>query len=140
MRKLISEVPLKVRFNEVDALRIVWHGHYVNYFEDGRQDFGRKFGLGYMDFFNEGYTVPIVEVLVQHKHPLTFGEEAIVKTTFVNTQAAKILFNYEIVHKDTSALICKGSTIQVFTKKDTMELELYPPDFFLEWKKKHGIS
>jgi len=139
MSKLVSETPVRVRFNEVDALRIVWHGHYVNYFEDGRQDFGRKFGLGYLDVFNAGYTVPIVEVLVQHKHPLTFGEEAIIKTTYVDSPAAKILFNYEIYNTDNSTLICKGSSIQVFTKKDTMELELYPPEFYLQWKKDRGI-
>jgi len=139
MTELSCETPLIVRFNEVDALRIVWHGHYVNYFEDGRQAFGRKYDLGYLDVFSEGYTVPIVEVLVQHKSPLTFGQKAIIKTTFVDSPAAKILFNYEIYAEDNSTLVCKGSTIQVFTRKDSMDLELYPPSFYLEWKKKNGL-
>jgi acyl-CoA thioester hydrolase len=34
-----------VRFNEVDALHIVWHGHYVNYFEEGRRALGRRLGI-----------------------------------------------------------------------------------------------
>ena len=26
-----------IKFSEVDSLRVVWHGHYVRYFEDGRE-------------------------------------------------------------------------------------------------------
>ncbi|MFP3594736.1 acyl-CoA thioesterase, partial [Chryseobacterium sp. SIMBA_038] len=26
---------VRVRFNETDPLGIVWHGHYIVYFEDG---------------------------------------------------------------------------------------------------------
>jgi hypothetical protein len=51
-----------VRFSEVDSMQVVWHGEYVRYFEDGREAFGRQFtGIGYLDFYAEGYTAPIVE-------------------------------------------------------------------------------
>ena len=42
--------PLRVRFSEVDSMRVVWHGEYVRYFEDGREAFGEQYpGLGYLD-------------------------------------------------------------------------------------------
>ena len=28
---------VRVRFQAVDSLRSVWHGHYVSYFEEGRR-------------------------------------------------------------------------------------------------------
>jgi len=40
-----------VKFSEVDSLRVVWHGHYVRYFEDGREAFGKQYNLGYLDIF-----------------------------------------------------------------------------------------
>ena len=32
------ETSLQVRFYEVDAYGVVWHGHYVGWFETGRND------------------------------------------------------------------------------------------------------
>ena len=136
---LTSETKVKVRFNEVDALKIVWHGHYINYFEDGRQDFGRKFALGYLNMYDKGFTAPIVESNVKHKSPLTFGDEAIIQTTYVNTLAAKIRFEYKIFHATTNALVAKGYTVQVFINNSTNALELYQPEFYLLWKEKWGI-
>ncbi len=37
---------VRVRFQEVDSLRVVWHGHYLSYCEEGRTAFGREFGFG----------------------------------------------------------------------------------------------
>jgi len=140
MPTLKNETKLRVRFNEVDALRIVWHGHYVNYFEDGRQAFGREFSLGYLDIFNEGFTVPIVDINVEYKSPLTFGHEAIIETTFIDSPAAKIHFAYEIFNIEKTKLVAKGATTQVFLSNDTGLLELYPPQFYLDWKKNKGIN
>ena len=44
-----TEVP--IRFSEVDSLRVVWHGHYIKFFEDGREAFGREHGLTYLDVY-----------------------------------------------------------------------------------------
>jgi len=38
--ELNSTTKIQVRFNEADPLGIVWHGHYIRYFEDGREAFG----------------------------------------------------------------------------------------------------
>ena len=45
---LSEKVAINIRFSEVDSLLIVWHGHYLKYFEDAREAFGRKYGLGYL--------------------------------------------------------------------------------------------
>jgi hypothetical protein len=39
-KSLIEKTAIPVRFNEADPLGIVWHGHYIRYFEDGREAFG----------------------------------------------------------------------------------------------------
>jgi hypothetical protein len=58
-----------VRFNEVDALRIVWHGHYVNYFEEGRRAFGRRLGIDYTTFIEQGIAVPVIHLEVNYLAP-----------------------------------------------------------------------
>lgn len=51
----------KIRFSEIDAMRVVWHGAYVKYFEDAREMFGEKFNLSYKMMEEHGYYAPIVD-------------------------------------------------------------------------------
>ena len=37
--ELTDRKEIIVRFSEVDSMRIVWHGNYLKYFEDGRESF-----------------------------------------------------------------------------------------------------
>ena len=37
------ETRLKVRFTEVDLYEVVWHGHYLNWFEVSRNELARQF-------------------------------------------------------------------------------------------------
>lgn len=136
---LIDRTRIKVRFSEVDAMRIVWHGEYVRYFEDGREAFGSRYGLGYMDICAAGYTVPIVELNCRFIRSLVFGETAVVETRYINCDAAKIQFEYTIYRESTGEIVAEGESVQVFLNAGN-QLELVNPPFYLEWKRKNGIG
>lgn len=138
MLKNTIEIP--VRFSEVDSLRVVWHGHYIKYFEDGREAFGKQYGFSYLDIFNEaGLAMPIVDLQTQYKRPLEYGDSAIIETTFINTPAAKIIFDFKIFSKNHNHLVCEGKTIQVFMHPVSQELYIVNPPFLEEWKRKHRL-
>ena len=89
-----------VRFSEVDSMFVVWHGEYVRYFEDGREAFGRKYpGIGYLDFYANGYTAPIVDMQLQYVSPLTINDVAVIETRFIDIVAAKLCFEYIVRRK-----------------------------------------
>ncbi len=135
---LINRTTAKVRFSEVDALRIVWHGHFFKYFEDGREAFGKQFGFDYPDFYEQGLLIPIVDINCHYKKYLTHGDKIIIETTFVDTDAAKIIFEYKIFKKEDQSLIATGKSIQAFLNTD-WELILRNPDFYIHWKKSQGL-
>ena len=130
---------IEIRFSDCDPLGIVWHGNYIKYFEDGREAFTKKYGFDYLDFYDKGYSTPIVNVNCDFKKPLVYRDVAIVETTFRNTDAAKIIFDYTIYKEGSTDVICKGSTTQVFVARDTMVLSLVNPDFFDQWKKQNNL-
>ena len=133
---LQNRIKMHVRFHECDPLQIVWHGNYYKYFEEGREDFCKKHGISYLDAKRNGFATPIVKTTCDHKLPLKYGDEFEVETSFINSDAAKIIFNYKIF--SSGKLICTGETIQVFIDKNS-ELVLNNPPFFLDWKKKMGL-
>ena len=138
MSILTAEAEVKVRFSEADMLQIVWHGHYVDYLEDGRQAFGEKYGIGYLQVYEYGFSIPIVKLNIDYKQPLRFSDTAIVETRYVSTEAAKLIFHYTIKNKATGKVIATAETIQVFVDTGGL-LSLTVPDFFVEWKRKWGL-
>ena len=115
--KLFETKEIMVRFSEVDSLHLVWHGHYLRYFEDGREAFGAKYGLGYLDVHQCGFVTPIVKTLCDYKSPLRYGDGVRIETEYIDTKAAKIIFRYKIYNKQTGQLAAVGETIQVFLDK-----------------------
>lgn len=129
---------VRVRFNETDPLGIVWHGHYIVYFEDGREAFGREHGISYLDVQQNGFATPIVKSTCEHFLPLKYGETFKIVTTFINDLSAKMIFRYELFNTE-DRLVCRGETVQVFLDHEG-NLQLYAPEFFRNWKDKNGLE
>lgn len=133
--KLIAKTEVKIRFNEVDSLKVVWHGSYVKYLEDGRDTFGERYGIHYLDFLREEIVVPLVNLELEYKKPLKYGEKAIVETRYVDCDAAKLMFEYTIYRSSNMEVVATAKSVQVFLDTN-MELMLTQPEFFLKWKEK----
>ena len=130
-----SEV--RVRFSECDPLGIVWHGNYIQFFEDAREAFGRHHGISYLDQKAHNFSTPIVASKCEHKLPLAYGDVAKVTATYIDSAAAKMVFRYEILNPE-GQVVCTGETVQVFVELGG-ELSLTLPDFFRDWKIKVGL-
>lgn len=137
---LTERTEVLVRFNEADPLGIVWHGHYVRYFEDGREAFGNKYGIGYLDFYKKGFVVPIVSIQCDFKKSLRYGDKVIVETNFIPCDAAKIKFSYRLFNAKTNELVATGLSVQVFLDAKNSTLQLINPPFFEEWKKFYELT
>jgi acyl-CoA thioester hydrolase len=127
-----------IRFSEVDSMNIVWHGSYALYFEDAREAFGAKYALGYLDIFSNGYYAPLVDLKFGYKKPLIYGKKARVDISYRNTEAAKIIFDYEILDAADGSLVATGSSVQVFLDRQYQLVWTNPP-FYEEWKQKWGL-
>lgn len=137
MKEISFTSDIRVRFTETDPLGIVWHGNYIQYFEDGREAFGRHHGISYLDQKKHNFSTPIVKSTCEHKLPLKYGDVATIKTTYIDSRAAKMIFKYEILNPE-GKVVCTGETVQVFVELfGEMSLEI--PAFFREWKKKVGL-
>jgi acyl-CoA thioester hydrolase len=136
---LTDRIEVLVRFNEADPLGIVWHGHYIRYFEDGREAFGNKYGIGYLDFYRKNIIIPVVNIDCSYKRSLRYGEKVAVETTFIPCEAAKLKFEYRLFNAANGELVATGSSVQVFLDKETSVLQLTNPVFFEEWKSKMDL-
>lgn len=134
---LQADKGITVRFSEVDSMNIVWHGSYPLYFEDAREAFGLKYGIDYLTIFGNGYYAPLVDIEFHYKRPIVYGMTVRVNIKYRPTDAAKIVFDYEIYNTADGELMATGSSVQVFLDKE-YKLVWINPEFYENWKIKHN--
>ncbi len=108
-------VQVDVRFSEVDALHMVWHGHYIQYLEAAREAFGKKFNLGFQHFLDAKIVAPIIETQLFYHSPGRLGDQLEVEINLIIQPAAKLEFYYEIRRPLTKQLLVEARTVQAFT-------------------------
>ena len=138
MKELKATKRLDIRFSEVDSMRVVWHGSYPLYFEDAREAFGEKYGLGYLTIFGNGFYAPLVDLSFQYKKPIVYGMKPEITITYRPTEAAKIVFDYEIHDTADGTLLATGHSAQVFMAMD-YQLVWCNPEFYALWKDKWQV-
>ena len=127
-------VKRRVRFEEVDLMGIIWHGHYPSFFEDGRVALGHKYGISYSDFIRERVSVPIRQICIDYHHPLKFEDDFEIRTILHWSDASRVNIEYEI-HNSANKLICTGCTVQLMLDQQNNVL-LAPPPFFEKFLKR----
>ena len=139
VKTLKDRTEVKVRFGEVDSMGIVWHGNYVKYIEEGRESFGHKYGISYLDIYANNVMAPVVNMNIDFKKQVQYGDVLIVETEYINQEAAKIVFHFNIFRKSDNELVVTAESTQVFVDLKR-EMLLYAPSFIIDWKKRVGLS
>jgi len=127
-RFLECETTVRVRFHEVDSLRVVWHGHYLSYFEEGRNAFGREYGIDYQAMHAEGLVAPLVHLDIDYLAPARLDELLTVRARLHDAPGAWIPFRYAVRGRDGRKLAV-GSSIQAFTDLEGQLLLARPASY-----------
>jgi acyl-CoA thioester hydrolase len=124
---LEERTTLRVRFHEVDALHIVWHGHYVSYLEEGRRGFGRRYGVDYPVFLEHQVPVPVVQLELNYFAPARLADVLEVTTRLLKSETPKLVFEYDIRREGQEWLLASGRTVQVFATPAGELILAWPP-------------
>lgn len=130
------QVTRRVRFEEVDALGIVWHGRYSSFFEDARAALGDKYGIGYMDFYAHGVVVPIKKMHIDFYRPLKLRERITIEGILHWSEAARIDFEF-VIRDGEGRVATTGYAVQMMLDLNENILMIPPPFYkaFCErWK------
>ncbi len=109
------ETPLQVRFYEVDSYGMAWHGHYVGWFEAGRNDLSKKYEIDPLHLKEMKLLAPVVELNCQFKLPASFDDLLIIQTTIERTEVAKLIFHYRVLSHESRKVLATGFTTHVLT-------------------------
>lgn len=134
MRKegvLQAEIELVVPFFDVDMMEVVWHGHYVKYFEEARCALLDKLGHNYRQMRDAGYAWPIIDLQVRYIRGAQFGQRIRVRADLVEWEN-RLKINYLITDVESGERMTRGSSVQVAVEIATREMLLASPRVFVE--------
>jgi len=91
------ETTITVRFNEIDAYRVAWHGHYVAWMEIGRNALAGMFDLDADQLHGAGFLGPVVDLRVKYLQPARFNDLITIRTRLCPCETATLLFESIII-------------------------------------------
>lgn len=133
MRKpgvVAAEIEFDVAFHDVDLVGVVWHGHYLRYFENARWALMDRLGFGFQRMVDSGYAWPVVEMQAKYLHAARFGERLRARAGLVEWES-RLVVNYLVTRVTDSVRIARAQSVQVAVDGRTGELQFACPDGFL---------
>jgi acyl-CoA thioester hydrolase len=128
---LQAEIEMVVPFFDVDSMDVVWHGHYVKYFEVARCALLDRLDHNYTQMRAAGYAWPIIDLQLRYIRGARFGQTLIVRADLIEWEN-RLKIHYLICDAETGERMTRGSSVQVAVDMASREMQLASPRVLAE--------
>jgi acyl-CoA thioester hydrolase len=122
-----AEAIAKIQFYDVDAMQVVWHGHYARFLELARCALLEKIGYSYPEMALSGYFWPVVDMRIKYVRPVRMAQQIRLTATLVEYEN-RLRIDYRIADVASGELLSKAQTTQLAVAIGTGELEFNSPN------------
>ncbi|MBQ7450410.1 acyl-CoA thioesterase [bacterium] len=129
-----SEYKLKVSFEDLDPMNIVWHGNYMRYMEQARCNMLSELKYTYMDIKADGYAYPVAKMQVKYIKPAFFNDILTVKTEVISIEPT-LDIKYTIFNQ-AGDKIFSATTMQIAINTETKQSVYTPPNGLIQAMRK----
>ena len=126
-----AEVTLTPAFHDIDPMEVVWHGHYVKYFELARCALLQSIDYDYPQMRDSGYAWPIVDLRAKYVRSARYGQALVVRATLVEWEN-RLKIDYQVRDAGTGDVLTRATSIQVAVDLVTGEMCFASPAALLE--------
>lgn len=126
-----NETKIRVRYADTDKMRFVYNGKYLEYFEVGRTELLRNFGMPYREIEEHGFQLPLIEAFVKYHNAGRYDDLLTVIAKIEEPVSPKLKIEYEIFRNEGTELVASGYTLHTFMNAETQRASR-PPKFYIE--------
>ncbi|CAM5221541.1 Acyl-CoA thioester hydrolase OS=Ureibacillus acetophenoni OX=614649 GN=SAMN05877842_103125 PE=3 SV=1 [Ureibacillus acetophenoni] len=113
----VSEKKIEIRYAETDQMGVVYHANYLVWMEIGRTALITELGFNYAGLEDKGYISPVIDLSIQYKKAMRYGQIATVRTWVESHSKLKTTYGYEILHEDGS-VAATATSLHTLVKKE----------------------
>ena len=110
----VYEYRHRVRYRECDPMGVVYHTHYLDYFEAGRTEALRDLGVRYRDLEDSGIIMPVVEANVRYRAPAHYDDVIVVAVSFPEPPSVRVPITYAVRREGDDDVLAEGDTTLCF--------------------------
>ncbi len=136
-------VDIFVPYHDIDSMEVVWHGHYIKYFEIARCAVLKVIDYDYPQMKSSGYVWPVVDIRSRFILPVKYGDELQVAAIIAEWEM-RLLIKYLAINKASQRVVTRGQSVQVPVCMQTMSMAFGCPDLLKQkiesWKKSCELS
>lgn len=108
------EYRLRVRYQETDAMGVVFHANYLTWFEVSRTEWIRSLGMPYTEVEKLGLMLPVVDARIQYLSPARYDDEVVVRNRLTSFSPTRMSFEYEVAMEHEDRILVTGQTNHVW--------------------------
>ncbi|MFK5222337.1 tol-pal system-associated acyl-CoA thioesterase [Glaesserella parasuis] len=120
------DFPIRVYYEDTDAGGVVYHAHYLHFFERARTEFLRQLGFSQQLLLSQSMAFVVKKMDIDYKKPAYLDDFLTVKSIISELKGAKIVFK-QTLWRDEECL-CEVSVVVVSVDLAKMKAIAIPED------------
>ena len=108
---------------------VVYNGNYARFFEIGRTELMRAFGLPYAEVEEQGFQLPLIDLYAKYIKPAKYDDIININAILEMESSAVLKFNYKLTVGEE--IITTGYTRHVFINMQ-INKPTRPPKLFMD--------
>jgi acyl-CoA thioester hydrolase len=94
---------------------VVYHAHFLDYFEAARTEAFRALGLSYRELEARGVMMPVVEANVRYRRPARYDDRLVVETRLpAEAPSVRLPTRYVVRRADEDPVLVEGDVTLCF--------------------------
>lgn len=106
---LTCDLEIRVRYPECDPMGILHHARYFEYFEMGRTELLRRWGIRYRDLETRGFFFVVVKLETRFRAPAYYDDVLTLSVRLTRQSRARIDHHY--VLKRDGRVLCEATSV-----------------------------
>jgi len=126
-----ADIELSPAFHDLDPMAVVWHGHYLKYFELARCALLQKIDYDYPQMRDSGFAWPVVDFRTKYVAPLRY-EQKVKVTAKIAEWENRLKMEYLVTDIESGKVLTRAYSIQVAVNMKTQEMCFASPKILMQ--------
>ncbi len=127
---LSHKTPYRVIYADTDNMGVAYYANYLRWFEIGRTELLRAWGLPYCEIEARGLLLPVAEAQCKYAAPARYDQMLTIEATLDPGCKGGLKIDYRILSRDEKVLHATGHTRHAFVNHEGRVIR--PPAFMRE--------
>lgn len=115
---LLNETKIRVCYGDTDKMGVVYYGTYPRFYEIGRNELLRSYGITYREIEESGVVYPVRDLQITFLKPAFYDDLLTIRTTVEEIPTARFTIRTQI-YNERNELINQGKVVLISTNPET---------------------